>query len=233
MMRRLVDRTPWVVLWAFLVALVAAGVWAFMVSQEDNTEQTSRINTQESTIAQQGDDLDALAQAVAEANRRLVSVGVPQVPVPVTDAPTVTAPPVLIQKPSPADLDAAVRRYCAGGTCRAPGVTPTQVRAALAAYCARGVCVGPTGDRGTDGTPGDPGSNGSNGTDGAPGPGPTDAQVAAAVASYCGNPAGTCQGRGITSLGCSVTAPPGLTLLVTYTDGTSESVTCTGSATAP
>jgi hypothetical protein len=45
--------------------------------------------------------------------------------------------------------------------------------------------IGPRGFMGLAGQDGTPGVNGKNGSDGAPGLGPTDDQVAAAVAAYC------------------------------------------------
>lgn len=71
---------------------------------------------------------------------------------------------------------------------------------------------GDTGLAGPAGPAGKDGSDGKNGTNGAPGPAGAD-----------GTP-----GRGITSVDCSSPVPMSLT--VTYTDGTTQTVSCTGGA---
>lgn len=153
------------------------------------------------------------------------------------------------QELSDSEIAAAVAAYCAGtGLCEGaegppgPSVTPQQVAAAVRSYCdARGRCRGPAGDTGA------PGATGATGPQGPP---PTSEQVAAAVAAYCANgrcrgpegpqgppgpegspgppgPAGPA-GRGIAELACDSVTP--LELTITWTDGTTSTVTCGGPA---
>lgn len=102
---------------------------------------------------------------------------------------------------------------------RGPGPTTAQVATAVTQYCAaRGSCQGPSGAVGKPGATGTPGTDGKDGQDGAQGetgaqgeqgppgvkgdkgdpgadaPAPTQAQVDAAVASYCAAAAGNCVG---------------------------------------
>lgn len=86
-----------------------------------------------------------------------------------------------------------------------PAPTPEQVATAVADYCAtRGNCTGLTGPQGPAGADSIvPGPQGPAGVDGAPG----------------------AAGRGITSVTCADQRPTVLTF--TYTDGTTDAVTCT------
>lgn len=150
--------------------------------------------------------------------------------------------------PTPDQVTAAVTAYCTGGACAEPP-TGVQVLAAVTTYCETTSCTGTTGEPGApgasgqDGTTGEPGQDGAPGTPGeagtpgAPGPGPTDDQVAAAVTAYCqtqgctgpqgptgpDGPPGA-DGRGIVTVECD--APPTTEFRITYTDGSSETVTC-------
>lgn len=91
--------------------------------------------------------------------------------------------------PSNLAVAGAVARFCSGGACDGKdgkNATAAQVAQAVARFCtSRGDCVGPPGADGADGT------NGTNGSDGPP---PTDAQVQAAVNSYCSQESNPCQG---------------------------------------
>lgn len=148
-------------------------------------------------------------------------------------------------KPAPVTVDRgeialAVAAYCSGGTCSGTDgrdATTNDVAAAVATYCnRRGDCTGPAGRPGSNGTDGGDGTDGADGAPGAAGPPPSDAQVAAAVAAYCTDgacrgPAGTPgkdgkDGRGITGLTCDSVTP--LELEVTYTDGSTDTLTCGG-----
>lgn len=223
MIVRLLDRTPAWALWFFVILMTALGVLGYAVQTSANADQTQQLREQRVDLHAQTKSITALSAAVAEANRRLASHGQPPVPVPVTPS-TPAVPQVIIERPTAASISAAVRRYCAGGACKARGVTASQVRAALTAYCSTGACVGPAGPTGpTGGT----GADGQPGATGDPGPGPTTEQVEAAVAGYCGTTTDTCQGRGIVSLACTSLTPPGLQIQVTYTDGTTQTVDCT------
>lgn len=138
--------------------------------------------------------------------------------------------------PSAAQIDAALARYCAQGRCDGDAPTASQVSAAVTTYCdARGECRGEAGRAGANGRPG---ANGRNGSDGKDAPPPTREQIAAAVSAYCAargecrGPAGTdgapgadgSDGRGIASVVCE--GAPITRFTFTYSDGTTETVTC-------
>lgn len=171
----------------------------------------------------------------------------PTEPVPGPAGPTGQAGP----GPTDAQIRLAVADYCTPGRCSEPP-SAAQVAAAVVAYCSTGACAGSPGASGPEG---DPGRAGEPGADGSPGSGPTDAQVAAAVAAYCsgapspcagpqgagGDPGATgpqgaagvdgapgpagSAGRGIASFSCGTLTPDSIT--VTYSDGTTETITCT------
>lgn len=153
-----------------------------------------------------------------------------------------TPSPVLDVEISSVAADAALARYCSDGRC-APKVTPQQVTSALLALCdGNGICrgpqgrVGPQGPVGADGQDGADGADGAPGAEGPPGPPPSDAQVLNALQSICSDD--RCQGPqgppgedgpagvGISSLTCDSVTP--LTIVVNYSDGTNQSVTCGG-----
>lgn len=133
--------------------------------------------------------------------------------------------------PTAEQVEVAVTRYCAEGRCQGDdgqSATPEDVQVAVSLYCnANGQC------RGQDG------ADGATGQDGAPGdqgPPPSADQVAAAVVAYCstrnecrgatgaqGSPGD--DGRGIVSVACE--AMDVTTFVITYTDGTTQEVTCT------
>lgn len=100
--------------------------------------------------------------------------------------------------PSAAAIQLAVSRWCSSGRCDGRSPTAGDVAAAVARYCnARGECQGPKGDTvvGEKGATGATGATGQTGDTGAVGPPPSDAQVAAAVDSYCASrPDGNCVG---------------------------------------
>jgi len=98
--------------------------------------------------------------------------------------------------PSDAQVANAVALYCATrDNCTGPkgnNASAAQVAEAVASYCnSRGECRGPEGAAGSpgqdgaQGIQGEPGGQGPTGEQGVQGPGPTDDQVATAVANYC------------------------------------------------
>ena len=100
--------------------------------------------------------------------------------------------------PTAAQVLNAVQAYCSGGACTPSGPTQGQVDAAVARYCNGDNCTGPKGDQGepgddATGEAGEKGDKGDAGEPGAQGPGPTDEQIAAAVATYCEG--GNCKGE--------------------------------------
>lgn len=107
--------------------------------------------------------------------------------------PGATGPPG--PAPSAAQVAAAVSSYCAGGKCTGKSPSASQVAAAVAAYCnAKGECRGPS-VTGSPGAQGSPGVAGQQGQQGAPGEPATGEQVAAGVASYCGQASDPCKGK--------------------------------------
>lgn len=137
--------------------------------------------------------------------------------------------------PTDAQVAAAVMLYCARHAGCTGTPSPGQVRAAVSAYCAAGACTGPRGAAGPSGTPG---------ATGAQGAGPTDTQIASAVAAYCSahgdctGPAGPtgakgeqgepgtagADGRGIASVDCTGLGVD--QLVIHYDDGTDQTVAC-------
>lgn len=143
--------------------------------------------------------------------------------------------------PTDAQIAVAVNGYCDlhDGCVGTP--SKTQVTAAVHAFCSAGACRGQSGTRGPVGRSGSPGASGSSGaagSQGPAGPGPTDDQIAAAVAAYCtahGNctgpagPAGSTgptgpAGRGVASIDCKGLGLNQLT--IHYDDGTTQTVPC-------
>lgn len=185
----------------------------------------------------------ANAGALAQANERLQQNSIAPVPTPSPGASGARgATGARGPGPTDAEMDAAVARYCTlhAGCTGVP--SQPQVRAAVRAFCAAGACrgvkgaTGSTGARGASGASGQPGATGPSGATGPQGPGPTDTQIATAVAAYCSahggctGPAGPKgdtgdTGRGIQSVDCTGL---GLTqLTINYDDGTSQTVSCT------
>lgn len=188
-----------------------------------------RVSEAEQTATQARDATDESKTLAAE-NKRAAQRLAAQVERlggdPVIDPGDLVGPPgpqgpqgVAGPPPTDEQVAQAVRAFCADGSCRGSdgaGVTRAQVAVAVAAYCDyRGECAGPTGRTGETGPQG---------------PGPTDEQVAQAVATYCAD--GRCRGEqgprgvGIADLDCESTTP--LELVITYTDGTTQTVTCGG-----
>jgi hypothetical protein len=204
-----------------------------------DAERAERIAAANEDVAEQN------TAAVEKLARQVRALGgkpvvepseVPEPMPPSADPPTVVLPTV-------AQVAAAVLDYCSSGRCRGAdgaSASSTQVSAAVSRYCTGGRCRGASGSPGADGqdgAQGEPGADGQPGPQGERGPGPTDEQIAAAVASYCAE--GRCQGppgpqgergpagepgRGIASLTCDSATP--FTLTLTYSDGTSETYTC-------
>lgn len=160
----------------FLVVLIAVATVAFFWLKVDDLTDTAVRNQHAATVNEQR--LETAEQQVAALAEQLRAVGerpvvqpgdVPEpVPGPPGEPGTVGPPG---RAPSPTEIAAAVRAYCAEGRCDGRSATPTQVRAAVLRYCdARGRCRGPAGAQGTQGPRGAP---------------PDDEQVAQAVAAYC------------------------------------------------
>lgn len=182
------------ILVVLFIVLAMGTVWQIYELNEDlNARPTASdynqlVETNAELNRRQNDSqaqAEILAQQVKELGERPV-VTPDELEEGSDDLPSVDVPP-----PSDASVDAAVIRYCSLNDC---GVSPTntQVAAAVALYCnAQGECRGPSGDDGRDGRPGDegqagePGSPGETGPQGPQGPPPSDAQVFAAVQSYC------------------------------------------------
>jgi len=189
---------------AFTIALLAIGGLWWNAQAKAHRELAAR------TVAERrADQLDAASTALPKrtaallkANHRLLVHG--QKPVAVPNVPSLSDGPRGPEgqqgqpgpSPTRAQVFAAVSLFCSSGACE-HGPSASQVETAVATYCApRNQCRG--GD-GTNGAPGSDGTNGTNGTNGQPGPqgqpgqNATDAQVQAAVNTYCNNHNG-CQG---------------------------------------
>lgn len=136
-------------------------------------------------------------------------------------------------------VQTAVNAYCANGVCDGKNPTREQVQSAVQTYCnSNGQCKGPAGQNGQSGTDGKDGQPGAKGDTGPP---PSDSQVLDAVSTYCSNhgdckgPSGTDgtngqdgqdgqNGRGISGITCTGLGTQ--TITVTYSDGTSDVLTC-------
>jgi hypothetical protein len=183
---------------AIVLVLIAAalGLWARAQDSHDRDRDRATVS--------------ALATKAAESDRRLAALGQPTVgpPVPsIIAAPTpiiITAAPAA---PSQAQVNAAVAAYFTAHPYSPPGPTNTQLRAAVAAYLtAHPPAAGSPGSTGPSGASGDPGqvgqpgpagATGEPGPSGPPGPGPTDDQIAQAVAAYAaGHPLACPDGYG-------------------------------------
>lgn len=126
--------------------------------------------------------------------------------------------------PTSAEILAAIRSYCADGKCMGER---GQVGAS-GAPGADSTIPGPSGASGKDSTvPGPQGSSGATGPAGADSqvPGPAGPMGAAGADSTVPGPPGVngVDGRGISTVRCD-----GLSLIFTYTDGTSNSVALPG-----
>lgn len=220
-------RKPWRELW-FWVAVVSSvflvffGIVEWTTSRQALHEARQANATRDSAIAA----VDKLAQQVKSLGGTPVvqpsNVIGPQGPK------GDTGPP-----PTADQIEAAVTTYCAdhGGCGQLP--TFAQVRAAVQSCTA---CRGPAGENG---------QNGRNGTNAPP---LTDAQLEAAVATYCAahgqcagppgesitgpegppGPSGANgqDGRGISSVDCSGFTPK-QQLVIHYSDGSTQTVDCT------
>jgi len=192
---------------AFTIALLAIGGLWWNAQAKAHRELAAR------TVAERrADQLDAASTALQKrtaallkANHRLLVHG--QKPVAVPNVPSLSAGPRGPEgqqgqpgpSPTRAQVFAAVSLFCSSGACE-HGPSASQVETAVADYCAsRNQCRGPVGADGSQGAVGAPGTDGTNGTNGQPGPqgqpgqNATDAQVQAAVNTYCNNHNG-CQG---------------------------------------
>lgn len=179
-----------VVAFVLTVAIVGSRVSNLSAMATDTSTTVSHLK--KVTTSQQA-LLDAQADGLAEANRRLRKAGKPQVVVPpVPGAPGRSGRPgPRGPGPSAAQVAQAVAAYCFTGVCAGHGPSASQVASAVSTYCnARGQCQGPSGP---DGRQGIPGQTGSPGDVGERGPAPTDAQVLDAVGVYC-SLHGDCQG---------------------------------------
>jgi predicted transcriptional regulator len=240
----------WAVTAAVLALVMAWLVWTVASTSERLDDADAGRTAREAQVvdlqAEQQRLLEAAqnnAEAAAALARQVRELG--EQPVTVPPSTTEYGPPGPPgPAPSAAQVQAAVDAFCAGGRCDGRNPTASQVASAVAVYCDnRAECRGPAGVDGRDGAPGEdgaPGSDGADGVDGRDAPPPTQAQVDRAVADYCDarggcrgpkgdtgdrGPAGAdgSNGRGVTSVSCS--GPP-TTFTFTYSDGASETVTC-------
>lgn len=194
-----------------VVALTFALTWS-LAKVPTLEDQVSKNHQENTNLSRSVDDLrgqvGANAQALADANAKLIALGKAPVPVP---------SPRPEPEPTPQGLTAsqleAVRAVVVdeldshqakvsqatinqiahtAGTLATQNITaglPASVKAAVAAYCVDDKCVGKPGDKGPKGDPGDRGE---------PAPAVTDEQLLAAaqqaLAAYCGQEAKPCQG---------------------------------------
>jgi hypothetical protein len=191
------------------VALLAIGVsWSMLQSQASTVRAQASEHKADQAISQVTDltgKVDANAQALAEANGRLVALGKAPVPVPSPRPEPEPTPQGLTASQLDAvrsvvveeldSHDAQVPQATINQIAKAAGTLATtnlqaglqaSVKAAVAAYCVGGKCVGPTGPSGRVGD---------NGKDA---PAVTDEQLLAAatqaLAAYCGQDSKPCQG---------------------------------------
>lgn len=171
------------------VALAAVGVLGLFGLLLAQRVQVAQVRQQQAEAA-------VVAQRLADQVRALGARPVVQPPTPVAPAVPEAPPSTRVVGPTQADLDAAVERYFAT---HPPGDTPAIVATKVAAYLtAHPPKPGPPPTPAMIATAashyiqahaadfrGQPGINGTNGVDGKPGQDATDAQVQAAVSSYC------------------------------------------------
>lgn len=219
-------RRAWTAVAAVALIILVGGVtWLVRLSLENDAQERSiaESDAARDELSERLDNEHAAAQTLAEQVKRLG--GKPAVEP--GEAPAGPPGPA----PTQTQVRAAVADYCAGDRCK-PVVTRSQVNQAVANYCANGACRGRDGvsTDGTDGKPGADGTDGTDGTDGPPGPGPTDEQIAQAVADYCadskcvGKPGA--DGKDGTSI-TDVTCDRGTgTFVFTFSDGTTRTVEC-------
>jgi hypothetical protein len=197
-----------------VIALTFALTWS-LAKVPTLEDRVSTLDEGNANLSRSVDDLrgqvGANAEALADANAKLIALGKAPVPVP---------SPRPSPEPQPQGLTAsqleAVRAVVvdelgshnakvsqatinqitqAAGTLATQNITaglPASVKAAVAAYCVDDKCVGKPGETGK------PGQNGRDGEDGADAPAVTDEQLLAAaqqaLAAYCGQEAKPCQG---------------------------------------
>lgn len=237
-------RAVWVICLATLVG--------FLIWFSDDVD--NRISQSEDKVRAEQIVTAKAISGLRRANQQLRAAGEKPVVVPedIVDDPDVTGPlvgPLLEQ----AQVDAAVANYCSSGACGV-AATPRQVALAVASFCnLDGQCTGPRGPAGPPGKSGQAGADGQDGANGADGnsvegpagpagptgPPPTDEQVLRGVETYCS--ANDCQGPagpkgeqgevgpaglGISSIACDSVLP--LTINVTYSDGSVQTVSCGG-----
>lgn len=196
----------------FGVVVVLAVVWfVVMLLRQDGAinKQGAHIEDVETSASALASSASALASAntrqddlLREANRRLRRAGEPTVPIPPT--------PTAVQGergpgPTAAELRTELRTVCATTSLCRPSISAAALDAAVDRWCdAHSDCTapavpGPTGPPGSPGATGGvgpagpPGPSGPAGETGPQGPGPTDEQLAAAVAAYCAG--GNCKGE--------------------------------------
>lgn len=191
--------------WLLTVAVVLVCFAALYVMFDRLTDRVSKAEAGQDDYRAQAADNAKKVDALAEQVR---SLGEAPVAEPADDAPA----PVLARGPRGAMGPAGPMGR--PGKDGADGESITGPRGATGAAGASGAPgadgeAGSTGAAGKDGAPGpagpkgEPGRDGSNGSDGK-------------------------DGRGITGVSCSTTVP--LTFTVTYSDGSTETVTCSGVA---
>lgn len=194
--------------WAGIAVVFAVLACGFGFNATNNVRQDREDDATQVELDAQKDQLDATYTVAKRLEKQLLAAGetpdsppvdtVAKNPDVVKDPQTAPQPPVEGRQgepgraPTAEEISQAVAAYCAArsrciGADGKPGAdgdnaTPEQVAAAVATYCdSRGECEGPGGKSGVDG------QDGADGADGAQGPPPSDADVLAAVAAFCGD----------------------------------------------
>lgn len=232
-------RTQWGLFSTAAVAVllgVSALLWALHAGDQADNADSHAAAASSAAVANQA--------GLSKANDRIESLGGTPVP-----TPTQIPGSVGQRGPGPTDTEIAdaVTLYCDRHSGCVGTPSQAQVLAAVTAFCAADACrgaKGSSGSPGASGASGDPGhagvsgQPGQTGDQGQSGPGPTDDQIASAVAVYCSGhndctgPAGPkgdtgatgVTGRGIASVDCTGLGVD--QLVIHYDDGTDQTVPC-------
>lgn len=204
-LRSRLARIPWWLVGQIVLGLILGLVAVAVVQLLDRTTEAEEAlaRAREGSQVRQS-AIELLEQDTDQLRDQLVELGeVPETPD--REFPDVVEGPSGPQgepgrPPTTAEVRRAVAAYLTTNPPR-PGRAPTEaeIAAAVAAFCAAGACegeVGPAGSTGPVGPPGPQGETGAQGPvgeQGPQGPGPTDEQLAAAVADFCAD--GRCVGE--------------------------------------
>lgn len=153
------------------IALLAALVWVVWRAQEDRDQAVG--NSQ--TLAEQ---VLSACRSGGQAEAQLEAIGACSTAGEVSENPTEATQPASVDE---SQVRRVVDQYLRDNP-PASGRPPTdaEVDSAVVRVCERIDCTGPAGDAGQDG------ETGESGRDGEPAPPPTDEQVLAVVAAFCG-----------------------------------------------